>query len=212
MFSCLLTTSSRRFDAIEPLSLKGKSKRVRAYMPKINQDAPAQKLAIRISGGTQSKYDLSGRDHEMRILCDMMDQLVAKRGGTLLLTGDRGSGKNSLSKGIVSMGDKLDLHVFDVVSKVESGRFTSMSRGTTILHPLQTGWGGWPLILQQIIQAASAKAGVTDTEWVTAALKGDASCGEEDLSHLYDALMLTFVHVRHHDCPGRAFVRSLARI
>jgi len=85
------------------------------------------------------------------------DNPAERKGGTLLITGDRGSGKNSLSKGIVSMGRSLDVHVFDVVSKVESGRFASMSRHTTILHPLQMGWGGWPLILDQIIQVRSRR-------------------------------------------------------
>jgi len=40
------------FEATEPLTLKGKKKRVKAHRPTIRHDAPAQKLAMRISAGT----------------------------------------------------------------------------------------------------------------------------------------------------------------
>lgn len=86
-----------------------------------------------------------------------------KQGGTIILTGERGSGKTELAKGLVKFGEQSGFEVFSVQYQQEA---------RVIGKEHQNDWEVWKCILQQIVQSGSKKFCMSPAEWVLNALRG----------------------------------------
>merc|ERR1719313_3054400 len=96
------------FKTLEPVRLKGKAQ----PMPLA---APLAEKEEKRHGGTIGK---AGRDFEHQQLRTMVAELlVYSGGGTIMLLGGRGSGKNALAKALLGFGKAAHMQVFQSTLK-----------------------------------------------------------------------------------------------
>jgi len=81
------------FQALEPVSVRGKSQPVHAYKVIRRKEEP-----LRTRGIEGLKAPLIGRDEEFTLCKQAVDQLAMGKGGTLLITGEAGFGKSRLAE------------------------------------------------------------------------------------------------------------------
>ncbi|EGD79547.1 hypothetical protein PTSG_10115 [Salpingoeca rosetta] len=94
------------FKPIEELRLKGMEQPITAYFADRSHKASARTEAV--------VSDISGRENERERLGDMVHRLIELKGGTLVLTGTRGSGKSQLVKALQSQGKERKVSVLHV--------------------------------------------------------------------------------------------------
>eukprot|EP00055_Hartaetosiga_balthica_P015029 m.86392 g.86392 ORF g.86392 m.86392 type:complete len:1302 (-) comp8758_c0_seq1:118-4023(-) len=108
------------FVPLLPLSLKGMDKPVQAYQVK-ERKRPAsvrKKLVL----------EISGREAERDRLSQMMDLLEDRFGGTVVLTGSRGSGKSQLVKSVSKEATNRKMSVLLVAKKGDTRKNTIVER------------------------------------------------------------------------------------
>lgn len=69
------------------------------------------------ASGEDLDFRLAGREAEAGLLESMVKRLMALCGGTLILTGTRGSGKTALTNELVEIGQRLGMVVHRLPSK-----------------------------------------------------------------------------------------------
>ena len=158
--ACMEASAAIRFEKMEPLTLKGMSKPVKAYIASKGQRGPLPQAAPE----TPEKLDMGGRDEEALQLDEMVMQLIKHRGGTLVLTGERGSGKSPLVTRLMETGDRLGLTVLYVPKKTRSlqpGGIFPRAVGGSELPPVFTAWHA---IFEQLVTTAVGPEGSDDEQ------------------------------------------------
>ena len=81
------------FQVLDPVSVRGKRHPVHVYKAIRRKEKP-----LRARGIEGLSAPLIGRDKELAVCKQVLDQLVAGKGGTLLITGEAGLGKSRLTE------------------------------------------------------------------------------------------------------------------
>lgn len=156
--ACMEANAALRFELMKPLKLKGMSKPVTAYIAYKGQRGHLSQTAPE----TPEKLDMGGRDNEAKQLDEMVVKLIKHRGGTLVLTGERGSGKSPLVTRLMETGDRLGLTVLYVPKKTRSlqpGGIFPRSVADSELPPVFTAWHA---IYEQLVNTAVGPQGTND--------------------------------------------------
>jgi class 3 adenylate cyclase len=91
--TCRLASAHFSFQAIEPITVKGKTAPVSAY--KVLPGAPETAVAHRLQG---VRAELIGREQQMAILADAVNRLRDGQGTIISIAGNAGTGKSRLSR------------------------------------------------------------------------------------------------------------------
>jgi len=94
------TQDNFSYDALEPVSLKGKAKRAKIFVPTEDKE----------DEGEKENLGIMGRQVEKNVVQNMIASLCTyHRGGTLLITGDHGSGRPQLVQEMASIVEEAGL-------------------------------------------------------------------------------------------------------
>eukprot|EP00051_Salpingoeca_urceolata_P007099 m.94209 g.94209 ORF g.94209 m.94209 type:complete len:1161 (+) comp15115_c3_seq1:1094-4576(+) len=100
----LCNLTALRFSETGPFQLKGKSGTTPGFIPSFADET----LKAHQTGPIT---DHSGRETEVKEMRAILDRLHGQKGGTLVLTGERGSGKTHLAREIVEKAKELNMQI-----------------------------------------------------------------------------------------------------
>ena len=181
------------FEAFpQKLRLKGFDEPVQAFKPII----VAQKAENGSAKSHALTEDMGGREPEAFLIASMLARLINHHGGTLVLTGERGSGKGSLNDFILKRARELDMLTLTVEKKGKSQKKDSVLLRKALMDAKRRdpGWSAedevgdapkyfaaWSSIFRSLVSRASEILGIPASKWVASALEGDEATEEPDL-------------------------------
>eukprot|EP00054_Salpingoeca_dolichothecata_P023737 m.159329 g.159329 ORF g.159329 m.159329 type:complete len:1404 (+) comp24791_c0_seq2:67-4278(+) len=196
----LKSTKLIEFSAVEPLELKGKAKKTPAFEPTMKKGDSTNLTKKTKSGG------ITGREKEMEVLTGMVKKLISSKGGALVLTGGRGSGKTKLVAHLRKLGAQHRMEMFPLDTSVNSkpADLGLVKASATLKKQLKLfqdpsmdhaeHFKPWQHIVHDMILSGSGFDNVTPRDWIESALV--------DQPNLLNAIhLLNFTLPFNHDIP-----------
>ena len=180
---------------VEPRELKLKGYRTLTTNYKIGGWIGDQRTSSESTAFKKQEEDIIGRELELKALMSICHRLIRYRGGTLVITGDHGSGKGALlllmTKNLESEGNS----VFTVQADSKASVNVEKSFARAVEGKSGTGsmaqkyFGVWHNFLEILIHKGALSANKRSGEWIHDALaaareEAEAQAARKEVEHV----------------------------